>query len=280
MTKEEKVSCFANELASITDNNLKEFVSIILEGTDDWFYHDPASTSGRYHPKFALGDGGLIRHTRAVVYWVKEIARSEMFNVNARQTELLVAGAIMHDIRKHTATGGYIAKHARAAHDLVIETQAQNNNLLSADEAKYIAEAVSTHMGIWGVRDGERKPTSDSEKLLHLADLMASRKEISLDIFDTTVQAQATTTVSAPVVTEAVNPIANSINEGITDDANAASEYGSYVITFGRKHPNKTIAEIYEVDADFLNWIAYKEDFFNKECQENVRKFLESKKQK
>lgn len=280
MTKEEKVSCFANELASITDNNLKEFVSIILEGTDDWFYHDPASTSGRYHPKFALGDGGLIRHTRAVVYWVKEIARSEMFNVNARQTELLVAGAIMHDIRKHTATGGYIAKHARAAHDLVIETQAQNNNLLSADEAKYIAEAVSTHMGIWGVRDGERKPTSDSEKLLHLADLMASRKEIILDIFDTTVQAQATTTVSAPVVTEAVNPIANSINEGITDDANAASEYGSYVITFGRKHPNKTIAEIYEVDADFLNWIAYKEDFFNKECQENVRKFLESKKQK
>ena len=52
------------------------------------------------------------------------------------------------------------------------------------------------------------------------------------------------------------------------------------MITFGRKHPNKTIAEIYEVDADFLNWIAYKDDFFNKECQENVRKFLESKKQK
>jgi len=272
MTKEEKLSCFANELASITDNNLKEFVSIILTGTDDWFYHDPASTSGKYHPKFALGDGGLVRHTRAVVYWVKEIARSEMFNVNARQTELLIAGAIMHDIRKHTATGGYIAKHARAAHDLVIETQAQNSGLLSADEAKYIADAVSTHMGIWGVRDGERKPTSDSEKLLHLADLMASRKEISLDIFETNIQAQAPMPAPAPAV--------NSINEMVTSGANTVNEYGSYVITFGKKHPNKTIAEIYEVDVDFLNWIAYKEDFFNKECQEKVRKFLEIKKQK
>lgn len=280
MTKEEKLSCFANELASITDKNLKEFVSIVLAGTDDWFYHDPASTSGKYHPKFALGDGGLVRHTRAVVYWVKEIARSEMFNVNARQTELLIAGAIMHDIRKHTATGGYIAKHARAAHDLVIETQAQNSALLSVDEAKYIADAVSTHMGIWGVRDGERKPTSDSEKLLHLADLMASRKEISLDIFETPVQVQVPTPAPAPVVTEVVNPITNPINEAPTGDANTVSGYGSYVITFGRKHPNKTIAEIYEVDVDFLNWIAYKDDFFNKECQENVRKFLESKKQK
>lgn len=276
MTKEEKLSCFSAELANITDNKLRGFVEKILDETGDWFYHDPASTSGKYHPKFALGDGGLVRHTRAVVYWVKEIARSEMFNVNDRQTELLIAGAIMHDIRKHTATGGYIAKHARAAHDLIIETQAKNSSLLSADEAKYIADAVSTHMGIWGVRDGERKPTSDSEKLLHLADLMASRKEISLDIFDAAVQTQAPTPAPASVATEVVNPVTNPINEGAVGDA----KYGSYVITFGRKHPNKTIAEIYEVDADFLNWIAYKDDFFNKECQENVRKFLESKKQK
>jgi len=275
MTKEEKLNFFANELANITDKNLKEFVSIILTGTDDWFYHDAASTSGKYHPKFALGDGGLARHTRAVVYWVKEIARSEMFNVDARQTELLIAAAIIHDIRKHTATGGYIAKHARAAHDLVIETQAQNSGLLSADDAKYIADAVSTHMGIWGVRDGERKPTSDSEKLLHLADLMASRKEISLDIFDTPTQAVIN------IVKPSEDHIVSQVNEAAIANKNTDTEdYGSYVITFGRKHPNKTISEIYEVDVDFLNWIAYKEDFFNKECQEKVKKFLESKKQK
>lgn len=280
MTKEEKLNCFANELASITDNSLKEFVSIILTGTDDWFYHDPASTSGKYHPKFALGDGGLVRHTRAVVYWVKELSRSEMFNVDARQTELLIAGAIMHDIRKHTATGGYVAKHARAAHDLVIETQSQNSGLLSADEAKYIADAISTHMGIWGVRDGERKPTSDSEKLLHIADLMASRKELSLDIFGEYAKPAQEYKVTAMAALESEEPANSSLKEPLTETSNSCAEYGSYVITFGKKHPNKTIAEIYDTDPDFLGWIAHKDDFFNKECQENVRKFLESKNSK
>lgn len=278
MTKEEKLACFTNELASITDVKLREFVETILNETGDWFYHDAASTSGRYHPKFALGDGGLVRHTRAVVYWVKELSRSEMFNVNTHQTDLLIAAAIMHDIRKHTATGGYIAKHARAAYDLVVETQTKLPDLVSADDVKYIADAISTHMGIWGVRDGERKPTSDSEKLLHIADLMASRKESILEIFEPTAQAELPKIQSLDIVSAPKPNIIVETKEAVPDvETDVNSDIGGYVITFGRKYPNKSLDEIFAVDRDYLAWIANKEDFFNKECQEKVKIFLKSK---
>jgi hypothetical protein len=279
MTNIEKRNFFIKELNSITEPNVREFVGIVLDGTGEWFYHDPASTSGKYHPAYALGDGGLMRHTRAVAYWVCELVRSELFNVNPHQTNLLIAAAIMHDIRKHTADGGYIAKHARASHDLILQTQREHPELITTEDAKYMADAVSTNMGIWGVRDGERKPTSDSEKLLHIADLMASRKEVFVNIFGTPNVADlnlpkmpSLDIVGAPKPKEEPVAIVEEAKQEKVDDG------GDYVITFGRKYPNKTLAEIYQIDKDYLHWIAGVNDFFNQEAHDKVVAFLATKK--
>ena len=250
MTTKEKIKSFEKELSYIKDDNLREFVENILDGTGDWFYHDPASTSGKYHPKFALGDGGLLRHTRAVVYWVQELSRTELFSVNERQVELLTAAAILHDIRKHTATGNYIANHARASSNMIVETQHKHTDLLSEEDAKYIAEAVSTHMGVWGVKDGERKPMSDSEKLLHLADYCASRKEIDMDFPE---------------------PIGvNIVVESKTNDE-------QFSISFG-KHRGKTLEEVYNIDKDYLLWIINQDNFFDKDIQQKIKTYVDNKK--
>ena len=37
------------------------------------FWTMPASTSGKYHPAHSLGQGGLIRHTRAVVLFAVRV---------------------------------------------------------------------------------------------------------------------------------------------------------------------------------------------------------------
>lgn len=278
MTREEKLNYFGYELAMISNLKLREFVEIIIDGTGDWFFHDAASTSGKYHPKYALGDGGLARHTRAVVYFVNELSRSEMFDVNEAQVGLLIAAAIMHDIRKHTANGGYVQKHAREAYNLIISEQEKYPNLVSVEDAKYMADAVSTHMGIWGVKDGERKPTSDSEKLLHLADLMASRKEIALEIFDAP---KLTYTPVGMAKIPSLDIVGEPKKEAVVKEEIApetpVDDGGSYVITFGRKHPNRTIAEIYLDDRGYLEWIANNSDFFNQEARENVIKYLKSK---
>ena len=274
MTKEEKIQCFQKELNSLKDSKLKEFVEIILEGTGDWFYHDPASTSGKYHPKYALGDGGLMRHTRSVAYWVGELYRTELFDVNERQAELLTVAAILHDIRKHTADGGYIAKHARASYDLIIKMQEAHPDLISVDEAKYIADAVSTHMGIWGVKDGERKPTSDAEKLLHIADYCASRKEINMDFEQAKTEGpNLFTTPPKPV-----KPIVEEVKATVVAKPQVTeNQSNTFVFTFG-KYRGQNIEEIYNEHKDYLDWVISQKEFFDKELQNKIRDYVESRK--
>ena len=275
MTNEEKISCFAFELSEIKDENLKKFLTIILEGTGDWFYHDPASTSGRYHPKYALGDGGLMRHTRAVAYWTKELYRTELFDVNERQGELLYVAAILHDIRKHTTTGGYIQKHARAAYDLILATQAEHPELLSKEEAQYMADAVSTHMGVWGVKDGERKPTSDAEKLLHIADYNASRKEIIMEFPSETVSFPKIPSVD---IVGKVNPTVTAVSESREEKKGEATPTEDlFVFHFG-KYKGMTIEEVYKTNSDYLSWIAKQTDFFDKSAQEKIKNYINNKK--
>ena len=266
MITEEKIASFATELSGIKDEKLKKFVENILDGTGDWFYHDPASTSGKYHPKYALGDGGLMRHTKAVVYWVRELWRTELFDVTERQCELLSAAAILHDIRKHTATGSYIANHARASYNLVMEVQEKHPDLLSKSEAQYIADAISTHMGVWGVKDGERKPTTDAEKLLHLADYCASRKEVLMEFPE----------VAKKDILEAIKIVGAPVEEKkVKEKAKPAEDM--FVFHFG-KYKGMTIEEVYKTNPDYLTWITNQTDFFDKTAQEKIRNYVNSKK--
>ena len=62
-----KYKVLENEINLINDDRLKENVKIILNNLPDYFYKIQAASSGKYHPTYALGDGGLIRHTKAAV---------------------------------------------------------------------------------------------------------------------------------------------------------------------------------------------------------------------
>lgn len=52
----------------------------------------------------------------------------------------------------------------------------KKEKLLNKEDLSYIQSAIISHMGIWG----NTKPQTDSEKLLHIADMLASRKEIDI----------------------------------------------------------------------------------------------------
>ena len=72
MEKNERVALFERELSYIKDENIKEFAKRIIEDADEYFFTVPASSSGKYHPDFARGEGGLVRHTKAVVFFTAE----------------------------------------------------------------------------------------------------------------------------------------------------------------------------------------------------------------
>ena len=67
MTAEERIALFQNELAWIQDDAIRSFVHDALIKLPDYFFHVAASSTGKYHPAYALGEGGLVRHTKAAV---------------------------------------------------------------------------------------------------------------------------------------------------------------------------------------------------------------------
>ena len=62
-----KHEVFEKELEWIADSNVRDFVSTALDQVPDYFFTMAASTTGKYHPTYALGEGGLARHTKAAV---------------------------------------------------------------------------------------------------------------------------------------------------------------------------------------------------------------------
>ena len=55
-TTEQRLSLFESELASIKNPEYRRFLEDVLAAADDYFFDMPASTTGKYHPTFALMD--------------------------------------------------------------------------------------------------------------------------------------------------------------------------------------------------------------------------------
>ena len=68
-----KKELFIDEINYLKNDDIKKSVAILIEMLPDYFFHEAASSTGKYHPKYALGDGGLLRHTKAACYIAHEL---------------------------------------------------------------------------------------------------------------------------------------------------------------------------------------------------------------
>ena len=75
-----KVKCLKKELNYISDEKNSDSTKDLLDRLPDYFYTMPASTSGLHHPQFSLGEGGLVRHTKAAVKIAMELFIDKIFN--------------------------------------------------------------------------------------------------------------------------------------------------------------------------------------------------------
>ena len=58
---------FEKELELIHNDQIRNTTSKILCHMPAWFMKEGASSTGKYHPQYAQGEGGLYRHTCAAV---------------------------------------------------------------------------------------------------------------------------------------------------------------------------------------------------------------------
>jgi uncharacterized protein (DUF3820 family) len=265
MTRGEKFSVFINELNYIKDNNLNAFARELIANAEDYFFTVPASSSGKYHPQFSLGVGGLVRHTRCVAYFA--MGAGESYNFDQHTTDLLVIAALAHDIKKqgHISNGHTVREHPLYGADYVIEMQNKFPNFITKEDAEKIAGAVRSHMGKWeGTREWVKDTTKELfpmpkdgfEQALQMADYVASRKYILSFQFDET---EYTITENDVPTKEVIDPSKMSL-----------FELENYVIPFG-KHKGKTLRET--KPTGYLEWMLKQVDFNNKETQDIVRAY-------
>jgi hypothetical protein len=182
-----KTATFDKELAIIADEDIRSFTRVALSMLPDYFYKVAASSTGKYHPAYALGDGGLVRHTKAAARIANELFRCEsVFLFKQREQSCILAALLLHDGLKHGTDGSEftVAEHPLVAANFIDE----NKHLLPSidDEAfNLIQECIATHMGQWNTDYKGREilpvPENRYHKFTHLCDYLASRKCIEFN---------------------------------------------------------------------------------------------------
>ena len=178
-----KSEVFNKELGYIQDENLRRFAKEMLDRLPDYFYTMAASTSGKYHPSYALGEGGLVRHTKAAVGIAKELFGNETVQeFNQKHKDIIVIALLLHDGIK---SGFKQENYTTTMHPLdmskFIMKQVDLYGHIDRMDMITLCRCIGSHMGQWNkdYKTQEEvlpKPVTNAEKFVHLCDYLASRK--------------------------------------------------------------------------------------------------------
>lgn len=171
---------FEREIDLIADLDLRRMVKTYMEEfTPDYFWFDGASSSGKYHPIFAQGVGGLVRHTKAVVKFAEELLRMNSYSyMKEEYKDYVIAACIVHDTCKYG-----IYEYCKDDYKNHATNAAKNFANWCEDNEYKVSElllnAIRAHMGQWSTNKDDR-PFTNIDRCVHLADLMASRNFIDI----------------------------------------------------------------------------------------------------
>ena len=180
---------FNVELDRIKDENVRKSTEIILDMLPEYFYEIPASSSGKYHPSFSLGEGGLVRHVKVALKVLEEMFRDEAFGIYDDYTKDLIRMAVLlHDGFKSGIT---YSRHTCSEHPVIMSEfiKANVDNIpICEEDASYVSGLILTHMGPWNTdKQGNvimPVPKTRDELLVHLCDYIASRNFLNVAFKD------------------------------------------------------------------------------------------------
>ena len=177
-----KKDVFKKELSYIKDEKIRNSCITMIEALPDYFFKVEASSTGKYHPEYALGNGGLIRHTKAAVRIAYELLSDPCIGdkYTSKEKDLMIMGLILHDGLKK---GLNEEKYTRFDHPILISEYIMDMEErldLKMEEIEFVCDVVKTHMGPWtkdynGVEVLER-PKTKYQNFVHMCDYLASRK--------------------------------------------------------------------------------------------------------
>ena len=234
---------FHEILATIENDDIRQFAKKCIDKIDPWFWIAPAASSGKYHPRTSLGDGGLSRHTISVVRLLNYMLEIESINsqFTSRERDLMRVAAMMHDTKKSGSQEDYeVNKQTKFEHPLLAAEFIRNMGILPKNELDFCADIIATHMGQFNTSKRSNivlpKPENKFQILVHLCDYISSRKDVEIR-------------------TDMIPEYKDSIFMDRMPKKSSAEipTVDNYKLDFG-KHSGKTIQEVYESDRGWLRW--------------------------
>lgn len=177
---------FNKELSYIVDTDIKESAKFMLDKLPEYFYEVPASSTGKYHPSFALNKGGLVRHTKAAVRIGRELLVNNIIGstFTAREKDLIIMAIMLHDGCKSGLTK---TEYTVVNHPLIVSKLIKDNasNLrINEEDINLLCSMIETHMGEFN-KDYKGNtvlplPTNKYQKFVHMCDFLASKKFLDI----------------------------------------------------------------------------------------------------
>ena len=179
-----------------------KFALELMDKVSEYFWIESASSTGKHHPEYGLGEGGLARHSLMVYRWLKLLLEANEQDMKDFVPGMVVA-ALFHDCRKRGPTSDGISEHTLFEHPILAakfvmdeserflkENKEFLENCIEDEDAfkQNIAVAVScieTHMGRFNTSEHSEvvlpRPKTAIQYMVHLADYIASRKCTTFD---------------------------------------------------------------------------------------------------
>lgn len=169
---------FTHEIEFIQSEDLRDFVRWFFnEKVGEWFWHSGASSSGKYHPVFTHGEGGLVRHTKSVAWICEELLRMSTYAyMRDEYKDYARIACLLHDVckygREDEENKDVYKEHGAAAAELVCDAWEEFWGGVRCPEL--LTMAIRSHMGQW-TEDKNDRPFTNIDRLVHLSDYIASR---------------------------------------------------------------------------------------------------------
>ena len=230
---DERMKLVEPVLNTIENEDIKDFAVALLDSLPEYIWTVPASSTGKYHPAYSLGDGGLMRHQIAVVRFLNFFFELEQYNskLTSREMDLMRVAGLVHDGMKSGSQEQFSkSKYTKFEHPILMAIKIrETTGYLPLNELEFMADVISKHMGQWNTDKKSSttlpKPSDKFSRMLHVADYLASRKCLTME-FD--------------------NYVAEAPKKVEWDE--------NYVMPFG-KHAGEKLIDVYYCHPDYVEWL-------------------------
>ena len=173
---------FEVELSYLKSDRIKNACLAMTKLLPDYFYEVPASSTGKYHPSYSLGDGGLLRHSKAAMRIGYELLQDPSIGdkYTSDEKDLMLMALLIHDGLK---SGNPQEKYTRFDHPILMADylmDCEENLGLEVEEIEFLGDVIKTHMGVWTTdyngNEILEKPKTKYQNFVHMCDYLASRK--------------------------------------------------------------------------------------------------------